>query len=104
MEADIDGKAIAFPLGQELRVAQAGDGSSRMEDHGRRHHGPRQRAASGLVDAGHDRAGRKRQQGTPAARSSPATASAATLPVSTASDAAKPANSASRRRRVTMSS
>src|SRR6185436_4598758 len=102
--ANFGGKAVALPLVQELGIAQSANTASRVEDHGRRHDRARERAPAGLVDAGDKLYDRRAQHDTPAARNSVATASAARPPVSALSEAANPANKASRRRRVTVSS
>ena len=89
--------ALAPRRRQQLRIAQSGDGPRRIEDDRRRKHRAGERTASCFVDAGD-------QHAAPARLNSSSTAAAASPPVSADSCEAKPANSASSRRRVTVSS
>jgi len=104
MHSYVDREARARSRGQQLRVTQAIDRASRIEDHRGGDNRTGKGSAARFVDAGDEIRLQSDQHRTPAARSSMATASAARLPVSIASDAPNPANNASIRRRVTVSS
>ncbi len=101
---DLDREPLARRRCEKLRIAQAADRMRGIENHRGGDDRAGERPSTGFVDARDEDRRRVDQHTMPAARNSTATASAASLPVSVASEAPNPANSASRRRRVTVSS